>query len=850
MAALSLFPNYLLREWDAQGKPLSGGTLEFFQSGTFTPKAVFADSAGTVSLGNKVTLDASGSAVIFMSRGAYRVWLKNSVGAQVVPYIDGIVASGVGIDTQSTLTFAMVENYDALRQLTGEIDVVYVAGRSVEGDGGAGLFQYVPSDISTDNDGTILVTTVSPRVFKRVFDGFLDPLWFGVTYGIGESYYSLVSAMSASAALNFPLLIAGSVYISQNLTVPNGASIEFTDGAFLISGGSAVNVTFATGSHLRAVSRIFGTNIIPLIGKGVCDKLPISWMAGQVDDDRLDKLLLASTDPNQIVEIDESISVLATTWVCVNQLRFTFGSIITFTGTGDLNWTSKNILPIPFKTFAIAETDTYSFDFGSHYIYTEMFGALGDGVANDSIAFGFATFATNVELLTGKTYRLGTNPIKNSVFNIKGGILDLGSSTDLNASTLTLNDVGVVKSEYVNVWFTGTNLFAVNSSFPSNYSVSSVKSISNCSYNDDTRYPVLDGTVGPAVYNAHLPLIPGSAILGTDVNGKIKNNAESNYKFNGAIWDAISGFGAYGRKMSRIRYVQGRYWILGTDGYLGVSDDAITWTRVSIPNTTDILQDLIWNGTYYVLSSCLQGDGTDNYSIWRSLDGVNWTGGKIYNPAWTDESGTFQLSFVNNQVRNIAYNGSTIVVGAAYGYILVSTDHGATFTPVKMQISSNAYTGASWIGYITGQWVFCDGNGNWYYNDELVYNSFTKVGSGTAINKVLLMHWNGSTYKVIYSFGEVGTYTDLDRGGASDDWTIIPQGPHSFNDAYTANGLYVMAGAAGIATYYEGVDAWTPRNVPGVDLIQDSVGTPGVGCGGSPNGELFIISDRYVFRTT
>jgi len=72
-------------------------------------------------------------------------------------YVDGIVGSGFGVDSQSNITFAMVKNYDDLRQLSGEIDVVYLSGRLTEGDGGAGLFQYTPADISTDNDGTILV---------------------------------------------------------------------------------------------------------------------------------------------------------------------------------------------------------------------------------------------------------------------------------------------------------------------------------------------------------------------------------------------------------------------------------------------------------------------------------------------------------------------------------------------------------------------------------------------------------------------------------------------------------------------------------------------------------------------
>src|SRR5574343_20054 len=443
MSNFTMMPNYLLREWHAIGKPLSGGTLSFYQSGTFTPKAVYADAQGSVSLGSVVTLDASGSAVIFMGRGAYRIWLKDSNGVQVVPYVDGIVGSGAGIDVQSNMTLALVEKYDDLRQLTGDIDIVYVAGRSAEGDGGAGIFQYVPADTSTDNDGTILVTALSQRVYKRVFDGYLDPRWWGVEYGSTDSYYPLTFALAASAALNFPLLISDAVYISQNLTVPNGANVEFTDGAFLHTGSSQLTATFEVGSHLSAVSRIFGTNVYPKIGKGVCKELPISWMAGQVDDDRLDKLWLASTDPTQIVVIDEDISVLATTWICPNQLRFTNEAVITFTGTSALDLTAEYIQAIPFKTFAITDTTNYVFNFGAVPAYPEMFGAKADGSTDDTVAFKYASTNKKIILVEGKTYLVNDN-ISASEVNIEGaGIILLGTTSTLTIDTFSLDSVTI-----------------------------------------------------------------------------------------------------------------------------------------------------------------------------------------------------------------------------------------------------------------------------------------------------------------------------------------------------------------------------------------------------------------------
>lgn len=447
MANLSLFPNYLLREWTADGKPLSGGTLSFYQSGSFTPKAVYADAFGNVSLGNVVTLDASGSAVIFMGRGAYRVWLKQANGVQVAPYVDGVVGGGVGIDTQSDLNVAFVKNYDELRLLTGDIDVVYVSGRSEEGDGGAGWFQYIPSDISTDNDGTLLVTALGQKVYSRIFDGYLDCRWFGVAYGNDDSYYTLLQALNVSAALNFPVLISGAVYIAQNLIVPDGANIEFTDGAFIHTGASALTVTFSAGSHLKATSRIFGTNIYPKIAKGVCDELPISWMAGQVDDDRLDKLWLASTDPTQIVVIDEDISVLATTWVCQNHLRFANSSIITFTGTGSLNLTAKYIEPIQTKTFEWT-TNTYTADFGDRYLFVEQFGAVGDGTIDNSAVLHKAIgFWRNLEFAEGNTYAILSNLYFSSA-SIRGfGSIIISPSASITCDIFDVDGVSIFAND-------------------------------------------------------------------------------------------------------------------------------------------------------------------------------------------------------------------------------------------------------------------------------------------------------------------------------------------------------------------------------------------------------------------
>lgn len=778
MQNLAMFPNYLMRQWTADGKVLSGGTLSFYQSNTFVPKAVYADAQGTISLGSTVTLDASGSAVIFLGQGAYRIWLKNSVGSQIVPYVDGIVGSTGGIDPQSTLTIAFVLNYDELRALSNPVDVVYVSGRTVEGDGGAGLFQYDPTATELDDDGIILVNTASARVYKRIFDAVIDPKWYGVKYGGSSSNsVALLKAVNASAALKLPVLLAGSTYIDQNITIPANATLSFSNGAFLTGPATQINVTFADDSRLICDGRSFGTNINPKIGNRVIDSFKLSYIAGNTADERMDKLLLASTSKDQIIEVDESVSILASTWIVVNKLILTNNAIITFTGASGLNWTSAYIVPEANRFFNVSSTASVAFNFGTNYIYPEMFGAVADGVTSDSIAFGLATFGTNILLSEGKTYRLNSNMTKSSSFNIKGGgILDLGSSTDLNAVTLTLTDVGIVKAEDFNPWFTGTNLFAVNSSFPSNYFVSGVKSINGCSYNDDDRYPVLDGTTGPAIYKAHLPLIVDSASLYTDINGKIQGRSWQV----GKSW-TVTNYVGNGQYYNALRYLNGNWIIIGNNGLIKTSTDMINWT-VRNSGTTVFLSDVTWNGTYYVVCG-------DSSTYLRSSDLVTWT------PSVSKPTTTGVPVFM-------ATNGSRFVTTDRINGQIVSSADGLNWSSVY----SFGGSSGSQCSYGNGAFL-CGGN-----NGKLAYSTdgITFVAKSCPSSPQFYTSFYDTLYSrwIMFSAGTVAISTDQ----STNNWVTYPTGQtETIYFALRVDDTIVAVGANGrIMTSPDG-RYWTNR---------------------------------------
>lgn len=95
---LALLPLPRHRYWTQNGKdPLEGGVLQFFDVGTSTPKAVYADPQGAVSLGTEVELDAFGyaPAIYISATGGYRVVLIDRFGVQQWD-VDGVEATGGG----------------------------------------------------------------------------------------------------------------------------------------------------------------------------------------------------------------------------------------------------------------------------------------------------------------------------------------------------------------------------------------------------------------------------------------------------------------------------------------------------------------------------------------------------------------------------------------------------------------------------------------------------------------------------------------------------------------------------------------------------------------------------------
>ena len=108
MATLAPLPIYQF--FTDNGVPLAGGQLEFFDSGTSTPKATYADAGLTTPNTNPLPLDAAGRAgPVFFEAGDYKVVLKSALGITIRtadPVQGGFTVSSFGQTLIDDLTAA------------------------------------------------------------------------------------------------------------------------------------------------------------------------------------------------------------------------------------------------------------------------------------------------------------------------------------------------------------------------------------------------------------------------------------------------------------------------------------------------------------------------------------------------------------------------------------------------------------------------------------------------------------------------------------------------------------------------------------------------------------------------
>jgi microcystin-dependent protein len=75
----------LSQQFDARGRPLAGGFLYFYASGTTTPQSAYQDSSLTIAHPNPIELDSAGRVPVFyLADGAIKIRLTDSGGVPII----------------------------------------------------------------------------------------------------------------------------------------------------------------------------------------------------------------------------------------------------------------------------------------------------------------------------------------------------------------------------------------------------------------------------------------------------------------------------------------------------------------------------------------------------------------------------------------------------------------------------------------------------------------------------------------------------------------------------------------------------------------------------------------------
>lgn len=759
-----LLSGIILREFGNNGKLGSGFKLAFYESQTDIKKAVYTDVNGTVPATNPVICDASGYPGAIYGKGLYRVILLDNFDNQVVPPIDGF---GADIGADGEATYAACLTYDEVRALTADYDFAYVCGRDEVGDGGQGLFQRI-TESETDDDGVVLTNSAGNVIWKRVFSGYIDARWYGLQYNAILSQSSaLEKAMLGSFRFHIPLRLTDHVYIDQSIEFVEGSALVADEGAVITSTYS--NTILISGdSDIKG--RLFGENIKGEFGSRY-SKIYISWFGGQTDDDRLLKLYQAATNSTQILVVNETLNI--GTDINISQ-PFTFEGGVINVNTGCENlWLYEFLDPSYIAKIFNVTTTLTSLIIGRRHILPEYFGAKGDGSTNDSAAFQLACMNRLVKVIAGHTYKLSTQMTLPDTLEIVGaGILNI-QQNNLNCTTLTLDQCSVTYSGS-ELWFDGTNLFATNGTISNKYQVANTKVINGCAYAESNLYPVFDGTTGPAIYRAHLPLILSAPALATDENGKIVKSGLNKLLHDGMVWRSQnsptsyyygdSNHSAPYRRSSGLRFANGRLWFLGMNGYLFSSVDGIQPWSINVGLNAGGVQDglprydnLVYGGGWYLASTSLI-DGTTTVGLQRSTNGVSWTSANFYDPAYPPGG--------NSQRTAMYYDESTStwLAGDYSGRIITSTDNGLNWTAIQIKFDNGGGSQVSavnpfargFIGKFGSLYVLADNKGGVYTNSVFQSEGWAYTDMGSALQIMNIVQLDNGKYKILGAFHDDG----------------------------------------------------------------------------------------------
>lgn len=157
--------NPLIVNFDQAGRIAAGGSLEFYEAETTTPKSVFQDPGLSIDNGSTVQLDASGrQAVDSWGSGNYRVRLYDQYGV-LIDELDNVrdpaASSGAAIPALIASAFLTNDGANLIWQLINQVpDPTGSNGKVLGTDGSVFIWQDLPASGVTPGTGRIQLGNV------------------------------------------------------------------------------------------------------------------------------------------------------------------------------------------------------------------------------------------------------------------------------------------------------------------------------------------------------------------------------------------------------------------------------------------------------------------------------------------------------------------------------------------------------------------------------------------------------------------------------------------------------------------------------------------------------------------
>lgn len=256
MAAFRILNNFPVYIGD-NGAPLAGGYLRFYDSGTTTPRDVYADPGLSVNNGAEVALDATGRAEVdIWGDGSYRVRLYAADGTLVGEADDVEIPGGDAATIPALVDGYFLTNngalllWEAIRQLP---DPTGQDGKMVVADGDGYILQSIPEPPEP------------PEPDIEVGDDFLRVDTYYAQWGTGSA--PATGTDRTSVAITFPEAFdsaphfVGITVTSTNITGHSLVAIAVTN--LTVNG---CTVTFDNADrHYQGSSKI--VNPVPFMWK-------------------------------------------------------------------------------------------------------------------------------------------------------------------------------------------------------------------------------------------------------------------------------------------------------------------------------------------------------------------------------------------------------------------------------------------------------------------------------------------------------------------------------------------------------------------------------------------------------